>query len=306
MQRLLAAINVGSLASLISGVIAVILLRGLGQLSQLGLLLRQLRQLLLLLLLLGELLRIGGRHGIDGEGQHAAQLAGHAADGAADARIAEQAADGAAQRLGHRADQVAEPALWRQLALQLLQLLQLLLLCLLRIRRRDRVGAEWQDRAANAAGDLADLMAQVGIAEQAADAASYQSAQRRADQAAEETLRRQPLGSQLRRQLLYSIVLLIFIHGCAPFVVIYRLYAGPGHAARRLQAALLASARPQPFKKVRPSRTGKARPAGRRTVPAPLLGGISHAAHGASKRCDSKSISQTVAGASLDWTGARM
>ena len=111
----------------------------------------------------------------------------------------------------------------------MLQLLQLLLLCLLRIRRRDRVGAEWQDRAANAAGDLADLMAQVGIAEQAADAASYQSAQRRADQAAEETLWRQPLGqlllcqllgSQLRRQLLYSIVLLIFIHGCAPFVVI--------------------------------------------------------------------------------------
>src|SRR5476649_2516307 len=131
MQRLLAAINVGSLASLISGVIAVILLRGLGQLSQLGLLLRQLRQLLLLLLLLGELLRIGGRHGIDGEGQHAAQLAGHAADGAADPRIAEQAADGAAQRLGDRADQIAEPALRRQLALlrlllQLLYLLQLL------------------------------------------------------------------------------------------------------------------------------------------------------------------------------------
>src|SRR5471030_923412 len=99
--------------------------------------------------------------------------------------------------------------------------------------------------------------------------------------------------------------------------LLYSLYAGPSHAARRLQAALLASARPQPLKKERPSRTGKARPAGRRTVPAPLSEGINHGAHGAQgargtvallklfNAATQMSISQTVAGASLNWTGAR-
>ncbi|WP_295994338.1 hypothetical protein [Rugamonas sp.] len=61
-------------------------------------------------------------------------MARHPAYGVADAGMAEQAADGTAQRLGDRADQVAEPALRRDLAwLPLLPLLRLKLLKLLKL-----------------------------------------------------------------------------------------------------------------------------------------------------------------------------
>lgn len=99
------------------------------------------------------LLRVVQRHRIGIEGQHAAKLASDTAYCAAESGIAECAADGLAERLGYVTDQIAEPALGRQLRrcllcallsplqqgqllhalyfLQLLKLLQLLLLQLL-------------------------------------------------------------------------------------------------------------------------------------------------------------------------------
>ncbi len=78
------------------------------------------------------------------------------------------------------------------LQLMLLQLLfDLLLLCLLCVRRGDGISAEWQETTADAAGSLADLPAQAGIAEQPANTATDQTAERGAQQAAEDTLRGQ-------------------------------------------------------------------------------------------------------------------
>jgi hypothetical protein len=174
------------------------------------LLLCQLRQLSLL-----SLLGIGGGQWIGREWQHAAELAGSAANCATDARLAKNAADGAAKRLADLANQVAKPALRRHLLahlcllrelllqLLLLQLLELLLLCLLSIGSGDGVGAEWQDRAAQAAGHLADLLAEVGAAEQAADPLANQAAQWGANQTAEK-----PLWCEL----LTISILLKFIH----------------------------------------------------------------------------------------------
>ena len=70
---------------------------------------------LLCLLCLG----IRGGHRIDPERQNPAQLSGGAADCAAQSLLAEDAADRAAQRLAYLAEQVAEPALRRQLWCQL-------------------------------------------------------------------------------------------------------------------------------------------------------------------------------------------
>ena len=167
-------------------------------------LLRQLGQLGLL-----RLLRICRRHRIDVEGQHAAQRAGNAADGAAQARLAEQAADGAAQRTRHLADHVAEPTLGidllgqLRLLLQVLQLLQLLLLLLLRLLRislRHGVGAKWQQAADQAADAGADVLAEAGSVEQAADALADQAAQGAAKQAA---------GQELRFECLSDAILLL-------------------------------------------------------------------------------------------------
>jgi hypothetical protein len=131
-------------------------------------------QLLELLLLC--LLCIGGRDGIAAEGQDAAQLSGHAANRVADAGIAEQAANCTTEWLAGLAQNIAEPSLRTELALlclllgqlgvlQLLQLLlDLLLLCLLCIGGGNRIRAEWQDRSANATGQLADLSASADIA----------------------------------------------------------------------------------------------------------------------------------------------
>src|SRR5438067_134870 len=101
------------------------------------------------------LLRIGRHHRVDTERQDAAaELSGDSADLRTETRIAEQTADRAAQWLTDLPQQIAEKPLWRELLLQRL-LLCLLQRLLLRICSCDRIGAEWQDRAADAAGKLA-------------------------------------------------------------------------------------------------------------------------------------------------------
>ena len=109
------------------------------------------------------------------------------------------AADRGAQRTSDLAEQVAEEALRCELLihLALLQLLKLLLLDLLLehllLGLLNRIGPKRQERAADAAGSLPDLVAKALVAEQAANSAPDQAAERCAQQAAEETLRRELL-----------------------------------------------------------------------------------------------------------------
>jgi hypothetical protein len=161
------------------------------------------------------LLHVCRGNGIDAERQHAApDLSGDSADLRAQSCIAKHSTDGTTERLAHLADEIAEPALRCELLLKclllkclllkclllkcllkslLLCLLKGLLLCLLqrlllRIGCRNRIGAERQNRSADATGGLADLSTECRITEDAADAASDQSAQRCADQSAEKSL----------------------------------------------------------------------------------------------------------------------
>ena len=63
---------------------------------------------------------------------------------------------------------------------------QVSLLC---IRLRYGIGAKWQQRAADTAGEAADLAAQLLVAQQAANATADQAAHGRTEQTPEETLR---------------------------------------------------------------------------------------------------------------------
>ena len=95
-------------------------LRGSVQGLSCGVVLLALAGIGLLLLLL--LLRPGLLHCVHLEGQHAAQLSGHAANLVAQSGLPDQAADGAAERLAKLADQVAEQALRRDLSHRLLRI----------------------------------------------------------------------------------------------------------------------------------------------------------------------------------------
>ena len=127
-----------ALLPLLSLLQLLLLRNGLHQLRILLLLLLQLLLQLLDLLdqLLLLLLHLWVCHHarIGAERQHAPQAAGDAADGAAQAGITEVATDGRAQRTACLADQVANPALRRELLLlALLHLLKLLLILLLEL-----------------------------------------------------------------------------------------------------------------------------------------------------------------------------
>ena len=78
-------------------------------------------------------------------------------------------------------------------------LLIMLLLTLLLLFLLIRIGRQGLETAADAARILTDLVAQLRIAEQAADAAADQPAQWRTDQAAEKSLGRQWLRELLRQ-----------------------------------------------------------------------------------------------------------
>jgi hypothetical protein len=134
-----------------------------------------------------QLLRV--RIGI--ERKQASDLACNAADLAAELAVAQCAADRAAHRLTDLPDEIADPSLRCELALALLLLFQLLILRQLCVRHCYRIGAEWQNGAADAARDLSDLTAQSRIAQQPAYAFAYQPAQRRAEQTAEKSLGRE-------------------------------------------------------------------------------------------------------------------
>ena len=149
------------------------------------------------------LLRIGLQHRIGLEREHAAELAGNAADLVADAGLSEQAADGSAKRLTKLADQVAEHSLRRELA------------HLLSVGLLHRIGLEGQ-HAAELAGDAAELAAEPGLTEQAADGAAERLAEL-ADQVAEQSLWRELLHLlhllQLLQLLLLRQLLRIGLHG---------------------------------------------------------------------------------------------
>lgn len=180
----------------------------------------------LLRYLLGNLLRIQLLHRVDLEWQHAAELAGDAAQLVAEPRLTEQPADGAAERLAELTHQIAEQPLRCQLLHWLLlhrlllhrlllhpllllhrlllgELLKQLLSEVLCVRLLYRVGLEWQ-QAAELAGDTADLAAERRLPDDAADG-SAKRATELADEIAEHSLRRELLQLLLCIGLLHRI-----------------------------------------------------------------------------------------------------
>ena len=219
--NLLALLNLLTLLTLLTllillGLLSQLLNELLGHLSALDLLLLQLlldllQLLQLLLYLLNLLLLLWRGRRARGERQHAAQLPGHATNGAAQARMAEQAADGAARLLADLAEQIAKPPLrrqWRLLCLLCLQsLLHLGLLYLLRllrllcIRGVHRIHVERQ-HPAELPRRAADRAAEARVAKDAANRTA-QGLAYLTDQVAEPSL-----GSQLGLLLLLLELLL--------------------------------------------------------------------------------------------------
>ncbi len=137
------------------------------------------------------LLAIRLLHRVGLEGQQLAQLSGGAADRAAQSGLPEDAADGTTEWLTYLPQQVAEESLGGEL----LHLLLLQLLCIGLLQLLHGVCLKGQQAAADTAGHLTDLTAQTGITKQAADAFTDQPAQRPAEHAAKQALRRQLLST---------------------------------------------------------------------------------------------------------------